>query len=120
MCTSKVFERFIGLIKAYPNVRIYDMKKYSPEEFRKLIAEKILSGELEPDTDNSGQLMFYTGLYENVQGEVQDEEDPLFIEPESLAVLLADDEPKSKKLPCGCTTHQFGCLSRPYDPSEGR
>lgn len=22
------------------------------------------------------------------------------------------------KLPCGCTTHQFGCLSRPFDPTE--
>lgn len=52
------------------------MKKYTAEEFRKVVAEMILSGELEPDNDNQGQLMFYTGLYENVKGEVQDEEDP--------------------------------------------
>lgn len=36
--------------------------------------------------------------------------------------LPSAPKPKVKrvddKLPCGCTTHQFGCLSRPFDPTE--
>lgn len=55
------------------------MATYSNEEFRHMVAQQILDGELEPMTDNQGQLVIYTGLYENATtAEIQDEEDPDF------------------------------------------
>ncbi len=60
------------------------MKQIGPQEFRRQIAAKILSGELEPETDMTGQLMFLTGWFENVEGEIQDTEDPEFNSEEEL------------------------------------
>lgn len=39
------------------------------EDFRKVLADKILSGEIDFDTDNTGQMIVYTGYYAQVQSE---------------------------------------------------
>lgn len=57
-------------------VKIMAPKKYTESDFRKAIADAIMDGSLEPETDNEGQLVFYTGMYETTEGVIQDEHDP--------------------------------------------
>lgn len=52
------------------------MKTMSDDEFRKKVADMIVNRELDPETDNVGQIIFYTGYFENSEGVVQDEPDP--------------------------------------------
>ncbi len=68
------------------------MKKYTDEEFRELIAQKIISGELDPETDSEGQLVFYTGMFENAVSDIQDEADPEYDEVATLDLDEEDDE----------------------------
>ena len=50
------------------------------QEMCEKVAKEILNRHLQYETDNHGQLIFYTGIYEHTDGSLQEVEDPTYEE----------------------------------------
>ncbi len=54
------------------------MKRIDETEFQRQVIEALINGDADIQTDNEGQLIIYTGVYEQADTTLGDEPDPKF------------------------------------------